>query len=292
MFWRYQWWRTRVVQQLKKAGAYVYASFEIYYGRMSESFSPSCVRSLQYAAKANDASLYRTYVVLMDFQLRSDSGRDIICTRKMWLIRTAQLRHSQLLVVPEHRRNITYIARQEIRNSGRQLDIHDLKPVLAQNLPTLSFPVAVGVWAVRLMKAPSNSDLLPVSTLPSHFWQMYNQMELVLWSSLIFSSLCTDNESITSNESSYNSMVSVPRVSSGDNASAAWFLTPARCTAPNSNSQKQGPPRTNFPVAFTRLRIPFNTLWSVRMVHLRPFKCGLNKKAAQSTAKHVQCVLS
>lgn len=105
---------------------------------------------------------------------------------------------------------------------------------------------------------------------------------------MIFPPHCSINITISSNESSSNSVISVPPVSRSNNMSAVRVSMPPICTTLTSKSDTRSHQCAKSLVSSTRLRSHFNTHWSEQMAHLCPFKHVQND---QNSSDHCQTLL-
>lgn len=136
------------------------------------------------------------------------------------------------------------------------------------------------------------SALITWSSMSSHWWKIHNMLEFLSSSSLNIFPPCPTNDTINSDNSWSRSVVSIPPLRSGDNATVAWFLMSALCITTNSISDKWNRKPLNFLVAAATLMIHFNTSWSVWMVKLWPSRYGCTTRVDQPTVKHSRSVVS
>lgn len=134
------WLQTKMVQQLWRVEAYAYFSLKIRPEHMKaflHSHSPMYVvcfvqsEKLRLIVSYIQSSLYA--------RLRSDSARDIVYRRVMWLERSSEVLCPIVLVIRKHHCRRAEIKRRKIWQSEEQFCDHNLKPCLRKLFLLWSF---------------------------------------------------------------------------------------------------------------------------------------------------------
>lgn len=125
-------------------------------GPMCDSPLQSCVRRLTYMDRKSCDLLWRTYVFLLDVLLRFNRVRNMVWKRMMWLGRTFTVQRPLDLVAGRQCSSYVYKRSWEIRRFSSRLCVHQLNPLLWENIPL--------VWIFFLMMVGSLLEMPDISS--------------------------------------------------------------------------------------------------------------------------------